>query len=98
MSDEHINTALREERLRRNEPNNCHNNILFDAPLYIRELQTCLRLLEPDESRRLIPDGVFGPETAEAVKRFQEDAGMAITGEVDRSTWDAIISEARRRS
>lgn len=37
-------------------------------------------------------DGVYGQQTAEAVRRFQAQAGLAQTGEVNGATWDAIVS------
>ena len=41
---------------------------------------------------RLVPDGVFGPRTQEAVKAFQREAGLPVTGVVDPATWDGIHS------
>src|SRR4051812_37097058 len=40
----------------------------------------------------LIDDGIFGPQTREAVLRFQHRAGLARTGKVDNGTWMAIFS------
>ncbi len=37
-------------------------------------------------------DGIYGNQTAEAVRRFQAQAGLAQTGEVNGATWDAIVS------
>lgn len=34
--------------------------------------------------------GSFGPETTSAVKTFQRDNGLPVTGIVDTSTWDAL--------
>jgi Meckel syndrome type 1 protein len=36
-------------------------------------------------------DGVFGPITERAVKRFQAQHGLAVTGVVDAQTWTAIF-------
>ena len=60
--------------------------------LYIREIQNWLRALSfSDERIPLIGvDGIYGPETTEAVRAFQEIAGLPATGEVDKTTWDAI--------
>ena len=68
------------------------NNIMHDEPLYIREIQNWLRALSfSDERIPLIGvDGIYGPETTEAVRAFQEIAGLPATGEVDKTTWDAI--------
>ena len=40
---------------------------------------------------RIIPDGIYGRETAIAVKSFQKEYGLPITGEVDRNTWNSIV-------
>lgn len=39
---------------------------------------------------RLVVDGVFGERTLEAVMSFQREAGLPVTGTVDRATWEAI--------
>lgn len=39
---------------------------------------------------QLVVDGVFGERTLEAVMRFQQEAGLPVTGIVDQVTWDAI--------
>jgi peptidoglycan hydrolase-like protein with peptidoglycan-binding domain len=41
---------------------------------------------------RIIPDGIFGIETQIAVKAFQQEYSLPVTGEVNRATWDKIIS------
>src|SRR5690606_3675299 len=35
-------------------------------------------------------DGLFGPETAQAVRRFQQTAGLPPSGMVDPATWTAL--------
>ena len=54
--------------------------------LPIRSLQTMLRTLSRCAPGLPcpIPDGVFGEVTLEAVMRFQQSAGMPITGRVQR--------------
>lgn len=37
------------------------------------------------------PNGVFGPRTERAVKRFQRDRGLRPTGRVTRRTWSPLI-------
>jgi len=37
-------------------------------------------------------DGVFGPKTQIAVKDFQADVGLPITGVVDSATWKALFT------
>ena len=65
--------------------------------LPIRSLQTMLRTLSRCAPGLPcpIPDGVFGEVTLEAVMRFQQSAGMPITGRVDNDTWDAIAAAYR---
>ncbi len=35
-------------------------------------------------------DGIWGKETAEAVRAFQKEAGLVANGVVDEETWDAL--------
>jgi peptidoglycan hydrolase-like protein with peptidoglycan-binding domain len=35
-------------------------------------------------------DGNFGPATTAAVKQFQTDKGLPVTGTVDQATWNAL--------
>ena len=35
--------------------------------------------------------GIYGPETAQAVKEFQRRNLLPETGEVDKKTWDALV-------
>lgn len=37
------------------------------------------------------PDGIYGPLTEEAVRRFQEYFGIDVTGIVDQYTWNRIV-------
>jgi peptidoglycan hydrolase-like protein with peptidoglycan-binding domain len=39
-------------------------------------------------------DGVFGPQTVEAVQVFQRDRRLTVSGEVDGRTWSALIVRA----
>lgn len=58
----------------------------------IAELQRYLREIHhADGSVPLVnPDGIYGSETADAVRKFQSDNGMTVTGRADFSTWNAI--------
>ena len=59
--------------------------ILVDAVQYIlSELERLYSLPEIKKS------GVYDPETAQAVKFFQERNRISPTGRVDRETWDAL--------
>lgn len=60
----------------------------------IRSLQTMLRVIaENDPSHpSLVPDGIYGPETMQAVSIFQRKHGLNVTGVADQPTWEAIVS------
>ena len=59
----------------------------------IRSLQTMLRVIaEKDPSHeRIIPDGIYGPETVSAVSTFQRIHGLPSTGVTDNRTWDTVV-------
>lgn len=59
----------------------------------IRDLQTMLTAISHvrRELPRLTPDGRFGEKTLEAVMIFQRQADLTVTGEVDQTTWEAIV-------
>lgn len=58
------------------------NDIHQDQDLYIRELQTYLRTVATRhiEIPLIAVDGIFGPETTQAVIAFQESFGLEPTG------------------
>lgn len=58
----------------------------------VRSLQTMLRELSFHYPviPRLIPDGIFGEHTLEAVMLFQREFHPPVTGQVDHGTWDAV--------
>lgn len=60
----------------------------------IRSLQTMLRVIaEKDPNHvRIIPDGIYGPETVRAVSVFQRLHALPVTGVTDLNTWEAIVS------
>ena len=43
----------------------------------------------------ILPDGLYGPETASAVKAFQSEHGLPMTGTADTATWRRIVAEYR---
>ena len=45
---------------------------------------------------RLIPDGVFGEQTLEAVMVFQREFFQPVTGRVDNAVWDAVVRVYRQ--
>lgn len=59
----------------------------------IRSLQTMLRVIAENDPihQRIIPDGIYGPETISAVSTFQQLHGLPVTGITDNITWDAIV-------
>lgn len=60
----------------------------------IRSLQTMLRVIAEDDPShpRLVPDGIYGPETMAAVSHFQRRHGLGVSGITDQDTWEAILS------
>ena len=59
----------------------------------VRSLQTMLRVLAEDDPTlpTVIPDGIFGPDTLNAVSAFQRKRGLPATGIVDQLFWDTLI-------
>lgn len=58
----------------------------------VRSLQTMLRVLSEDDGRlpTVVPDGIYGPATMNAVSAYQRREGLGVTGVVDQLTWDSI--------
>lgn len=63
----------------------------------IRSLQTMLRVIGEDAgyTYNVVPDGIYGSSTIEAVSRFQREHGLPVTGVTDQATWETITSEYR---
>jgi len=59
----------------------------------IRSLQTMLRVIAENDPahERIIPDGIYGPETMSAVSTLQRLHGLPITGVADNRTWDTVV-------
>lgn len=59
----------------------------------IRSLQTMLRIIAEDDPRlpTVVPDGIYGASTMNAVTAFQRLYGLPITGITDQNTWDRIV-------
>lgn len=59
----------------------------------IRSLQTMLRTIAmfSDEYQRLVPDGIYGPETQAAVTTFQRNRGLPVTGITNQQTWEDVV-------
>ena len=60
----------------------------------IRSLQTMLRVISEDDERSptIIPDGIYGQQTVNAVSVFQRQHGLPVTGIADQTTWEAITA------
>ena len=59
----------------------------------IRSLQTMLRVLAEDNTKlpTVVPDGIYGPNTMNAISAFQRNNTLPVTGVTDRVTWDKIV-------
>jgi peptidoglycan hydrolase-like protein with peptidoglycan-binding domain len=61
-----------------------------DAILNIQRYLRQLSYHEPIPAPAL--DGIWGPQTAAAVRAFQELEGLSVTGVVDAVTWEALYA------
>ena len=68
----------------------------LDQP--IRSLQTMLRTIASIEPNQInvMPDGIYGSQTAAAVRSFQRRQGLNPTGVVDQATHERIVQEYER--
>ena len=59
----------------------------------IRSLQTMLRVLAEHDDRyqTVVPDGIYSPQTMQAVAQFQRVHGLPVTGVADQQTWEEIV-------
>lgn len=66
----------------------------------VRSLQTMLRVIAADQQNipMQIPDGIFGQNTEQSVKAFQQEHGLPADGVVDLTTWDAISEQFEKSS
>lgn len=62
---------------------------------HIYDLQTFLRRIQQEAGlpRPLARDGVYGSETAGAVREFQRQNGLPVTGAADFDTWTLIYAQ-----
>ncbi len=62
---------------------------------HIKELQKMLYGLSFFDERipQIYPDGIYGKETAFAVRAFQQINGLRPTGEVNSASWNKITDE-----
>ena len=61
----------------------------------VRSLQTMLRVIREDAgyTDNVIPDGIYGSTTIEAVSQFQREHGLPVTGVTDQATWEGIVAQ-----
>ncbi|MBE6729975.1 MAG: spore cortex-lytic protein [Ruminococcaceae bacterium] len=61
----------------------------------VRNLQTYLSRIADSipQIPKITPDGIFGPNTANAVREFQRIYGLPVTGNVGPATWFNIANE-----
>ena len=59
----------------------------------IRSLQTMLQIISLYDERipRVIPDGIYGQSTLNAVNIFQQIYALPITGIADQKTWEKVV-------
>ena len=64
----------------------------------VRSLQTMLRTIASMEPSQMnvMPDGIYGSQTAAAVRSFQRRMGLNPTGTVDQNTHEHIVREFDR--
>lgn len=65
----------------------------------VRSLQTMLRTIAkamPEDYSDLIPDGIYGPQTRQAVVRFQQQHELPATGITNQITWERISAVYQR--
>ena len=60
----------------------------------VRSLQTMLRVISEDDRSlpKIVPDGIYGQQTINAVTAFQRRYGIPVTGITDNNTWDTIVA------
>ena len=60
----------------------------------IRSLQMMLRVLAEDNPKfpTVVPDGIYGPTTMQAISAFQRYSGLPVTGIADQIVWEQIVA------
>lgn len=67
----------------------------YDDKEYIKQLQKYLYYISLADNTipRIVPDGIYGKQTRNAVSAFQKSQGLKITGDADIKTWEKIKDE-----
>ena len=68
------------------------------GPLAREPIRSLQYLLREHGSYEVFVDGIFGPLTAAAVRRFQQSRGLVVDGLVGNQTWSALIVQVREGS
>ena len=88
---------LASEGLSLNETTNLFNTVLSngDSGSEVFELQYLLALISEfnNEIPTIEVDGIFGNDTEDALRSFQNIYGLNVTGETDFATWDRLYRE-----
>lgn len=60
----------------------------------VRSIQTMLQVIAANDPSyvSVIPDGIYGPETIQAVAVFQRKHTLPVTGITDLHTWETIVA------
>ncbi len=63
--------------------------------IIVREMQEYLRNIARYDSDipLVVPDGIYGSETTESVRAFQNKYGIEESGNVDFATWEKLVEE-----
>jgi peptidoglycan hydrolase-like protein with peptidoglycan-binding domain len=58
----------------------------------IKEAQNYLRTVSKHNPKvsSVLPSGIYDDDTKEAVKSFQSEYGLPVTGKIDTETWDSL--------
>lgn len=67
------------------------DELVFEIQGYLRNISRYDK-----DIPNVIPDGIFGDETADSIKAFQRKHGLSETGTVNLSTWNKLIEENRK--
>lgn len=67
----------------------------YDDKEYISQLQKYLYYISLSDPSipRIVPDGIYGKQTRNAVSAFQKSKDLKITGDADIKTWEKIKNE-----